>query len=281
MNIDLHCHSTASDGKLAPLEVLALAVKEGVEVFSITDHDSVAGIREVLRSDAAKPPFLVTGIELSTQCMGAGIHIIGLDFTLDAPAIAGFIERQRNVRKERAEIIDQRLAKKGMPDVLTGALHYCPDLGQVGRPHFAQAMVDKGYVKTVNQAFDRWLGNGKLGDVKNGWPEMAEAVAAINAAGGVAVLAHPLKYKMTFSKLQRLMQAFKEAGGQAVEVIDSQADKQQLKRLQQLAGDLQLAASAGSDFHSPDWAWAQLGKVAALPENLTPVWQLFRHTCIA
>jgi predicted metal-dependent phosphoesterase TrpH len=157
-------------------------------------------------------------------------------------------------------------------------LKYCPDIGQVGRPHFAEFLLEKGYIKTRNEAFDRWLGNGKVGDVKTGWPTMQQAVKWITDAGGIAVLAHPLRYKMTFTKLRLLVSAFTEAGGQAVEIVGQQAQPDQLKSLQKLLLQHDLAASGGSDFHDPEWAWAQIGKLEPLPENFKPVWTLFKQS---
>ena len=278
MKFDLHCHSNASDGKLSPEALLERARDAGLSLFAITDHDTLQGYRQV--ADCRESFQLVSGIELSTVWSGVAIHIVGLDFDPDHPAIQAMIERLREARHERALIIDKRLADRGMPGSLQGALTHCPDIGQVGRPHFAEYLYEQGYVKSVNEAFDKWLGSGKIGDVKTGWPSIAEAVTSITDAGGVAVLAHPLRYKMTFSKLRQLLACFQEAGGQAVEVVGSsmQADKQ--KQLCKLVQAMQLGASGGSDFHSPDWQWAQIGRLDPLPAGIKPVWQFFQRTNI-
>lgn len=278
MKFDLHCHSTASDGKLSPQEVLAIVADSGVELFALTDHDTIQGYSAI--KDQPRSFTCISGIELSTVWSGVSVHIIGLDFNPGHPAMQEAIEFLRHARAERAYIIDERLAKKGMPGTLQGALTYCPDLGQVGRPHFAEFMLQQGYVKTLNEAFDKWLGNGKIGDVKTGWPSLQQTVGWIKQAGGVAVLAHPLRYDMTFSKMRRLISAFKECGGQAVEVLGQQASPDQKNELIKLVRQEGLAGSGGSDFHNPDWAWAQIGKIEALPKDITPVWALFNHTKI-
>lgn len=277
MKFDLHCHSTASDGKLTPLALYQSACEAEIELLAVTDHDTVAGFQLLCELGMHKrdQPRLISGVELSCQWSGVGIHIIGLDFDADHEAITGIIRYQRQVRESRAKLIDKRLAAKLMPGTLVGALQYCPDIGQVGRPHFARFMVDKGYVSSEQQAFDRWLGNGKIGDVKSDWPEVDKAVAAITEAGGIAVVAHPLRYKMTFSKLKRLLADFSDCGGQAVEVVGHQVSPDKLKQLVRAVDQLGLAASGGSDFHDPQWRWAQLGRLPALPESLVPVWKLF------
>ena len=279
MKFDLHSHSTASDGKLAPLAVLQQVEQLGVNLFALTDHDTVSGFLQI--KDAAQSVVLVSGIEFSTQWSGLSIHIVGLDFDAAHPAMSQAIAHQRQVREQRAYTIDQRLTREGMPDVLRIALNYCPDIGQIGRPHFAQAMLDLGYVKTMTHAFDKWLGSGKLGDVKSVWPDIATAVEWLHEAGGVAVLAHPLRYKLTFAKLRRLVQYFQEVGGDAVEVVAQQGKLDKQQQLVDLVVSLGLAGSGGSDFHEPDWAWAQLGKVGAMPLGIKPVWELFQHTQVA
>jgi predicted metal-dependent phosphoesterase TrpH len=278
MKFDLHCHSTASDGKLSPHQVLALAAMHQVELFALTDHDTIAGFREVETVDW---PFrLVSGIEFSTVWNGVSVHVIGLDFDPDAPSMQEGVAFQREVRKKRAQVIDQRLAKQGMADTLQGALKYCPDECQVGRPHFAQHLQERGFVATTAEAFDRWLGSGRIGDVKSGWPELPQAIGWIRQAGGVAVLAHPLHYRLTFSRLRQLVAFFQESGGAAVEICGEQANPDQKRNLAELVRKSGLAASGGSDFHDPEWAWSKIGQVEAMPAQQVPVWSLFQRTRI-
>lgn len=276
MKFDLHCHSTASDGKLSPQQVLSAAAETGLQLFALTDHDTLKGYHQL--ADVEKPFCFVPGVELSSVWSGVSVHIVGLDFDPQHPAILTVIDRLRQAREQRARLLDKKLAAQGMPGSLQGALQYCPDIGQVGRPHFAEFLCAQGYVTSTDQAFDRWLGSGKMGDIKTEWPEMAVCVRSITEAGGVAVLAHPLRYKMTFSKLRRLIDAFRQAGGQAVEISGSQMQPEQKKQLQRYVQQSGLAGSGGSDFHSPDWRWAQIGKIEPIPAEIQPVWELFTRT---
>lgn len=278
MKFDLHCHSTASDGKLSPDAVLALAVANNVGLFALTDHDTIAGFQAVV--DKKFPLQLVPGIELSTVWAGVAVHVLGLDFDPWAASIHEAVEFQRNARELRSRVIDERLAKKGMPDSLQGALRYCPDIGQVGRPHFAEYLLEQGYVRNINEAFDKWLGSGKIGDVKSGWPEMPEVIRWIRSAGGIAVLAHPFHYKLTFAKLKRLIAVFQEAGGEAVEVSGQQVAPGQKQLLLKYVQTLGLAGSGGADFHDPGWAWSEIGRIEPIPAGIVPVWNLFNHTKI-
>lgn len=277
MKLDLHCHSHCSDGKLAPEQLLSLALAENLSLFAITDHDTVDAYYAPRLQAAPKPEYFVTGVELSSQWLGHNIHIVGLDFSIETPEFQQFIAKQKAIRLERVQLIDKRLAAANMPNVLSTAQSLFGAV-DMGRPHLAQAMCELGYVKNIKQAFAKHLGNGKLGDVKQFWPDMAQAVAVIRKARGVAVLAHPLKYKMTATKRGRLLAAFKQAGGQAVE-IGGQGDSPEKRDvlLRQILA-LQLAVSAGSDFHSPDWAYSKIGHVPALPKQATAVWQLFENT---
>ena len=205
-----------------------------------------------------------------------GIHIVGLNFDPDNTVLMTGVKQQTESRDTRAEMIAERLAKKGIVGALEGAKLEAGDDGVVGRPHFAKYMVKAGYVSTVNQAFKSYLGAGKPGDVKQLWPDIATAISWITAAGGVAVLAHPDKYNMTRTKLRRLLEEFAAAGGQAMEVVSGHQDKQLTHYLAQLADRFELHASCGSDFHVPDQPWQELGKCSPLPESCEPVWRLWQ-----
>ena len=249
--IDFHTHSTASDGALDPLVLVQRAAARGVAAFAITDHDTVAGYRRARTHgvDGDTGPALVPGVELSCRWSGTTIHVVGLGIDIDHPALAAGLSRLDRARLERGETIARRLARHGMTGALEGALALAGD-SQLGRPHFAAWMVAQGHVESANEAFDRYLGQGKVGDVKAFWPELAEVTGWIVASGGVAVMAHPLKYRYTRSKLKRLLVDFKAAGGQAMELVCGPGHRaEQRLQLERLARELDLYASAGSDFH--------------------------------
>lgn len=251
MIIDFHTHSHASDGALAPGDLLAEAVAAGVQQFALTDHDTVAGYRALREAGAALHGNmqLLAGTELSTLWSGVGIHVVGLGMDIDHPVLHAGLERLDAARRERAGLIAERLEKLGMPGALAGAQAEA-GVSQIGRPHFAAWMVAQGHVEDANRAFDKYLGAGKIGDVKTCWPPLAEATGWIVAAGGIAVLAHPLKYRMTRTKLKRCLQDFAAAGGSAMEVYSGRQTEEQTRDLCKLAVAMGLLASVGSDFHA-------------------------------
>ncbi|MCK5881435.1 MAG: PHP domain-containing protein [Sinobacterium sp.] len=282
MQYDLHCHTTASDGRLSPDELADAVELLELDLFSLTDHDTIDGylaLKQAGRLGVVKQ--WVSGIEFSCVALKQTIHIVGLDFDETKPAFIQALKEQAGRRLQRGEVIHQRLLKEGLPDVYKEALAFAGSAESLGRPHFARALVDAGACATEQRAFDRWLGNGKIGDVKLHWPELAEVVSWINDAGGVAVLAHPLRYKMTFSKLRQLIDLFDKAGGEGVEVVGQQAAADKLKHLVRTVKAHNLAASGGSDFHDPNWHWAPLGRVNALPDELDPIWSRFKRTVVA
>lgn len=283
MKYDLHCHSRFSDGELGPAQLLALACEQNLDLWAITDHDTIAAwpvlleaCEQLSQEQQAKLPKLITGVEISSQWQGAGIHILGLNIDPQAEVLNQFLTVQAQLRGERAELIAKKLAAKGLGELLAGALALNDDkLDGLSRVHFAKAMVASGVVKSSKQAFDKWLGNGKIGDVKQSWPELEACVAAITQAGGVAVLAHPLKYKFTTTKLKRLLNDFCAAGGRGLEVVSAGQNPQQLALLSQLAQEFELVASGGSDLHQAGLSWCQLGQLVPIPKACKPVWELF------
>jgi 3',5'-nucleoside bisphosphate phosphatase len=271
---DLHTHSYHSDGKLSPQALVELAKANGVSVLALTDHDTVAGIEEA-QAIAGEELTLIAGIEFSAQWQGRGIHIVGLQVDTYSLSLQAAIARQTQVRTDRAKTIASRLEKAGIKNALEGAQQYAKGAA-IGRPHFAQYMVDKAYVSNFAQAFKKYLGAGKVGDVKEGWPSVEEVVAWILASGGIAVLAHPDKYDLTRTKLYALLEDFVTAGGQAIEVVSGLQEASVTAKMVRAAKDFSLLASCGSDFHAPGQAWQALGRYSPLPEGCEPVWNLFR-----
>ena len=247
--IDFHTHTTASDGALTPREILDRAQQGGVELLAITDHDTVAGYREALAISSDFPDVrLVPGVEFSCRWSGTTIHVVGLGMDCDHPAMEAGLAVLAAARIERGAKIAKRLESRGFTGALAGAMAEAGQ-SQLGRPHFSAWMVAQGHVPDHNAAFDKYLGQGKPGDVKAFWPELAEVVAWIVEAGGIAVLAHPLKYKYTRMKLRRLVIDFAAAGGSAIEVLSGKQHPDQIAQLQRLADEFELQVSAGSDFH--------------------------------
>jgi predicted metal-dependent phosphoesterase TrpH len=271
--IDFHTHTSASDGALTPLELLQRAGQAGIALLAITDHDTVGGYRQAAALDAAADaPQLLPGVELSCRWSGAGVHIVGLGMDCDHPAMAEGLETLDRARQERGETIARRLEALGFPGALEGALEEAGQ-SQLGRPHFANWMVRRGHVADHNEAFDRYLGQGKRGDVKAFWPELAQTVQWIVAAGGVAVLAHPLKYRFTRMKLRRLAIDFRAAGGAAVEIVSGRQTPDQVLHLKQLARELELEVSVGSDFHRDAPFGPRLGVELPHLGGLRGVWE--------
>lgn len=274
--IDLHCHSTASDGALTPTELLQRAADKNVTHLALTDHDTVNGLAEAQAAAAEHNIVLIPGIELSCLWRSRTIHIVGLDFDPDNREFRAALAQQHRNRWARAAMIDERLKKLAVPDLLERATANAG--GDVpGRPHFARVMVESGVVRNTAQAFKRYLGAGKPGDVKAYWPELPEVVQWINQAGGIAVLAHPRKYRLTATKLRELTADFRRAGGRALEVSTSGQSSGDLGFLKELCVREKLLASQGSDFHFPGAPWCELGNIMKMPDGLEPVWHHFRQ----
>jgi len=248
-------------------------------MLAITDHDTVAGYRAArdhLRSrEPAGALTLLAGVEYSCVWQNLGVHVVGLGIDIDCEASRAAQAALRAARLQRAELIGARLARLGMPDTCAGALALAGD-GQVGRPHFARLLVQRGHVRSEEEAFDRYLGTGRPGDIKALWPQLEEVVARITAAGGVPVLAHPIKYRQTATRLRKLILAFQEAGGAALEVVVGRQSADESRFLAQLCRQYGLQASVGSDFHRPG-PWCELGDIAALPADCEPVWRRWQE----
>ncbi|WP_235898478.1 PHP domain-containing protein [Parahaliea maris] len=274
MLIDFHTHSSASDGELSPGDLLARARERGIRAFAITDHDTVGGYLAVRDSALDNTMTLVSGVEFSCRWSGVTVHIVGLGMEVEHPAMQEGLDRLAGARLERAAKIGARLEKLGFAGALAGAEAEAGD-SQLGRPHFAAWMVAQGHVGDFNEAFDKYLGQGKTGDVKAFWPELEEVTRWIVDAGGTAIIAHPLKYKFTRTKLQRLVLDFKQAGGSALELVNGRQNPEQTATLRRLALECDLAVSAGSDFHRDSSFGPDLGVEFRAPEGLDCVSRRF------
>lgn len=269
---DLHAHSNCSDGVLSPQALVERAHTNGVSHFSLTDHDTLLGLNEARAQAAALGMTFINGVEISTKWSGHSIHVIGLGFDDTAPVLCAALAELAVARESRGEKIAKKLERHFEIDNVYQKAMALSGGGVIGRPHFARILVEAGMVKNMKVAFDKYLGNGKLADVKLESPTIADAVEWINSAGGIAVLAHPHKYKLTRTKLNTLMSEFASVGGGGVEVSTATTTPDDVQKISKLAIVHNLLASQGSDFHTPDDLWADLGKFAPLPASMTPVW---------
>ncbi|KGQ58647.1 DNA polymerase III PolC [Gallibacterium anatis] len=267
--IDLHSHSNASDGVLSPTALISRAKEQGVEVLALTDHDTVDGIAEAKTAAQQQQITLISGVEISTVWQGKTIHIVGLGFDETHPAMTELLQRQAQLRYARAVEIGERFKKFGLENAFAEAQALTS--GEVTRAHYARYLVNIGMVSNEGQAFKRYLSQGKPCYVKANWCDIPTAIEVIHQAGGIAVVAHPMRYQMTNNKIRTLIEDFQQWGGDAVEIAGG-VDHNQQKMLIQWLDKLSLSASVGSDFHYP-CGWIELGKNLTIPENVKTVWQ--------
>ncbi len=273
-NYDLHCHSKASDGALSPTELVQRAHEKGVTSLGLTDHDTTAGLGEAQVAATATGIKLIPGIELSTSWQNKCLHIVGLGINPAHPQLVEATHNLHLMRIERAEKMAYKLEKKRIPGALEAVRKAAGD-GMITRTHFADFLLSQNHVSTQQEAFDRYLGDGKPAYVSASWTEMIQGINWITESGGIAVLAHPMRYKLTASWMKRLLAAFKEAGGQGIEVITGRINPDEIRLVSGYATRFELAGSVGSDFHSPANQWVELGRLAPLPKGIKPVWELF------
>lgn len=271
---DLHSHSTASDGAYSPAELVRAAAEVGVTHLALSDHDTLAGLDEAGAAADAAGLRLIPAVEVSVTWQRKAIHIVGLNVDPANAALRQGLLKLQTTRAERAVEMGRRLAKCGFADCYEAATALA-GTGMITRTHFARHLLHLGAISTLQAAFDNYLGQGKPAYVPTEWADLNDCVAWITGAGGVAVIAHPARYKLTGSWLRQLADAFRSAGGLAVEVVSGAGHPQDIDSAATLARRFNLLASAGSDFHSPEHFWIKLGKLPALPKDLTPVWSLW------
>ncbi len=274
MIYDLHTHTQVSDGKLSPSELLARAKEFHVNAISITDHDTVKAYDELTDKDKQSIT-LIPGIEFSSVWRKTGVHIVGLNIDLNNDALKQTIQLQQKNRQERAKTIIDKLAKKLSQEIALEQIESIARNNNIGRPHIAEYLVQNKIVENQKEAFDKYLGTGKIGDIKNTWLDLETIIKTITNSNGIAVLAHPAKYKLTRTKLIELLSDFKNYGGQAFEVVSGKQVPHLTRDLARISEAKELYASCGSDFHQTGHSWSELGKFGKLPENCKPVWELF------
>ncbi len=272
MLYDLHSHSNCSDGTLTPAELVARAKQKGVDVLALTDHDTVAGIEQAQTAAQQQGIKLLPGVEISVTWRDRLIHIVGLNIDIHNQQLIDGLAYNRSLRHKRALKMAEKLEKKGIKGVLEGVKQHAGEAA-ITRTHFARFLVEQGYAKNIDEVFRKFIVSGKPGFVKMQWIDMPTAIKWIVDAGGIAVIAHPGRYKMTRAWLGRLFNDFIAAGGKAIEVNFSSSSKDEISKFAQLAKDYQLLASSGSDFHDPETNWLDLGMHKSLPQSVTPVWE--------
>ncbi|WP_373780273.1 PHP domain-containing protein [Neisseria dentiae] len=275
--IDLHCHSYISDGALSPAEVVRLAHANGCTLLALTDHDHTGGLAEA-RAEAQKCGIrLINGVEISVTWRKRTVHIVGLDFDDGNEDLQNLLAEVRKGRLKRLEAIAAKLEKKGISGAYEGALALAANPEMVSRTHVAEFLIHAGHVRNKQQAFTKYLGDGKPASVQHEWAGLAEAVAAVNGAGGLAVIAHPMRYGFSATAKRNLFEEFKAVGGAAIEVHSGNSDKNDRLNYALLAERYGLLASAGSDFHRQgDYSGGILGACPELPGNCKPVWDFFQ-----
>ncbi|MBK6007997.1 PHP domain-containing protein [Ramlibacter ginsenosidimutans] len=274
LNADLHCHSVVSDGTLEPEALAARAAANGVELWALTDHDEIGGQQRAAAAARSHGMRYLTGTEISVTFAGETVHIVGLGFAADDAGMQRGLRETRGGRGERAREIAAGLAQVGIKDAYDGALRYVGNPELISRTHFARFLVETGVCKDTNEVFRRYLTEGKPGFVPHRWASLKDAVQWITDAGGAAVIAHPARYKLTANEEYALFSEFKAHGGRGVEVVTGSHTAAEYVKYAETAKEFGLAASRGSDFHSPDESHTDLGRLPYLPGGLTPVWEL-------
>lgn len=274
LNADLHCHSVVSDGTMTPEDLAARAAANGVELWALTDHDEIGGQHRAAAAARQHGMKYLTGTEISVTFANVTVHIVGLGFDPDDAAMRQGLADTRGGRGARAMEMSDQLAKVGIKDAYEGALRYVGNPELVSRTHFARFLVETGVCKETSEVFRKYLTEGKPGYVPHRWASLGHAVQWITQAGGMAVIAHPARYKFTANEEYALFTEFKAHGGRGVEVVTGSHTAAEAVKYAETAREFGLAASRGSDFHSPDESHTDLGLLPYLPGELTPVWEL-------
>ena len=275
LNADLHSHSTVSDGTLSPRELVRRAAAQGVELFALTDHDELGGLAEAAACAREVGLAFVPGVEVSVTWAGRTVHVVGLGIDPDNQALRDGLAAVRSGRTGRARLMAEQLAAVGIDGAFDGALKHVGNPQLISRTHFARFLVERGVCRDTREVFGRYLVEGKPGYVPHRWAQLSQAVRWIVEAGGVAVIAHPGRYRFTETEMWGLAGEFRELGGSGLEVVTSNHGAAEAQRFADMAREFGFEASRGSDFHGPGESSAELGRVGPLPRRLAPVWERF------
>ena len=277
LNADLHCHSVVSDGTLTPEALAERAKAQGVELWALTDHDEVGGQHRAAAAAHAIGLHYLTGVEISVTFVGQTVHIVGLGFDPDNAALRAGLTLTRGGRNQRAMEMSDGLARVGIKGAYEGATQYAGNPELVSRTHFARFLVETGVCRDTNEVFRKYLIEGKPGYVPHRWASLKDAVGWITEAGGAAIIAHPARYKFSANEEFALFSEFKSHGGLGVEVVTGSHTTAEYLTYADMAIEFGLAASRGSDFHSPTESHTELGSLPYLAGGLQPVWELLSH----
>ncbi len=272
LNVDLHCHSNVSDGTLTPTALATRAKANGVDVWAMTDHDEVGGIVEARAVARALDLPFVPGVEISITWAGQTVHIVGLQIDENNPTLVQGLAATRGGREQRAREIAAQLAAAGIPDAFEGALKFVGNPDLISRTHFARYIIELGLCKDLHDVFADYLGEGKPGFVPHRWATLQNAVEWIRTAGGIAVIAHPGRYKFSDLAFDALFSEFKDLGGGAIEVTTGSHTVDQYDYYAKVANNYGFLASRGSDFHGPGESRVDLGELPPLPSGVKPIW---------
>jgi predicted metal-dependent phosphoesterase TrpH len=276
-NADLHCHSRFSDGLLAPAELVRRAYANGVDLLALTDHDETGGLAEARAVAGELGLRFIDGVEISVSWGDdTTLHIVALDIDPRNTALIDGLAQVRSGRDERAAQLGAELDKVGIHGAHQGALRFVGNPALVSRSHFARYIVEMGHAKDVKSVFDHWLAKGKPGYVAHSWATLSQALGWISGAGGVAVIAHPGRYRLSNKELRRMLVEFRELGGEGIEVLSGSHGEDEVNEFARYAREFGFLASRASDFHGPGESRIDLGKLPQLPADLTPVWRKFR-----
>jgi predicted metal-dependent phosphoesterase TrpH len=272
LKVDLHCHSNVSDGVLAPAAVAAYARKGGVDVWALTDHDEIKGIKAARQAAQGLGMRFVAGVEISVTWASQTVHVVGLQIDEDAPQLVQGLAATRAGRDARGREIAAQLARAGIPDAYEGALKYVANPDLLSRTHFARYLVEIGACDSTPDVFRKYLSEGRPGYVPHRWATLADAVGWIRGAGGIPVIAHPGRYRFDRTAEGAMFDEFKQLGGSAIEVVTGSHTPDQYDTYAEVARRHGFLASRGTDFHAPGEARVEFDKLAPLPAGLTPVW---------
>jgi predicted metal-dependent phosphoesterase TrpH len=281
LNADLHCHSTVSDGTLEPGVLAQRAASQGVQLWALTDHDEIGGLREARDAALTAGMAWLSGCEISVSFAGETVHIVGLGFDPEDAEIREGLAATRGGRAARARQMADELAKVGIGGAYEGALKYVGNPDLISRTHFARFLVESGVCGSTHEVFRRFLTDGKPGYVEHRWASLGDAVRWITRAGGMAVIAHPARYPFSPSAEYALFSEFVAHGGRGVEVMTGAHNAAEQVKYADMALEFGLLASRGSDFHAPGESRIELGSLPDLPGRLTPVWEALAERIVA